>query len=142
METHDFKTKELLATVKIIAVVGLSPKEDKPSNRVARYMKEAGYRIIPVNPQYEEILGEKSYKALADIPETVDVVDIFMRAEKVLPVVEEAVKLTPKAIWLQLGIVNDEARAIAEKEGITFIQDRCIKMEHERLILRPLGTAL
>jgi predicted CoA-binding protein len=127
------KTKELLETAKVIAMVGLSPKEEKPSNRVARYMKAAGYRVIPVNPRYEEILGEKSYRALADIPDKIDVVDIFMRAENVVPVVEAAVKLAPKAIWLQLGIINDEARAIAEKNGIPFIQDQCIKIEHEKL---------
>jgi len=139
MEPQDMVTKKLLETVKIIAMVGLSPKEEKPSNRVAKYMKAAGYRVIPINPQHEEILGEKSYKTLADIPDKVDVVDIFMRAENVVPVVEEAVKLTPKAVWLQLGIINDEAKAIAKKKGVAFIQDKCIKIEHERPIGSPQG---
>lgn len=134
MVLSDQKKKELLESSKIIAMVGLSPKTDKPSNRVASYLKTNGYRVIPVNPQYDEILGEKSYKSLSDIPEKVDVVDIFMRAENVIPVVEEAVTMKPKAIWLQLGIVNDEARAIAEKGGIDFVQDLCIKLEHARLI--------
>jgi len=134
MELTDQTKKELLKSSKIIAMVGLSPKADKPSNRVAEYLKAHGYRVIPVNPQYDEILGEKSYKTLSDIPENVDVVDIFMRAENVIPVVEEAVTMKPKAIWLQLGIVNDEARVIAEKGGVDFVQDLCIKLEHARLI--------
>ena len=95
---------------------------------------EDGYRVIPVNPQYDEILGEKSYKSLSDIPDYVDVVNIFMRTENVIPVVEEAVIRKPKAIWLQLGIVNDEAREIAKKNGIDFVQDLCIKVEHARLL--------
>jgi predicted CoA-binding protein len=133
MEFSDQAKKELLASSKIIAMVGLSPKTDKPSNGVANYLKTHGYRVIPVNPQYDEVLGEKSYKSLLDIPDEVDVVDIFMRAENVVPVVEEAVKIHPKVIWLQLGIVNEEARAIAEKSGIPFVQDHCIKIEHKRL---------
>lgn len=134
MELSDQAKKELLETSKIIAVVGLSPKDDKPSNRVAVYLKAHGFRVIPVNPQYDEILGEKSYKTLSEIPEKVDVVDIFMRAENVMPVVEEAVKIQPQAIWLQLGIINDDAKSVAEKNGISFIQDLCIKLEHTRLI--------
>jgi len=133
MELSDKAKKELLSSSKIIAVVGLSPKTDKPSNRVAQYLIEHGYRVIPVNPQHEEILGERSYKSLSDIPDKIDIVDIFMRAENVVPVVEEAIKLKPKAIWLQLDIVNDEAKAIAEKNGTDFVQNLCIKLEHARL---------
>ncbi len=133
MELSDKAKKELLSSSKIIAVVGLSPKTDKPSNRVAQYLIEHGYRVIPVNPQHEEILGTKSYKSLSDIPDKIDIVDIFMRAENVVPVVEEAIKLKPKAIWLQLDIVNDEAKAIAEKNGTDFVQNLCIKLEHARL---------
>ena len=125
-------TKKILEESHTIAMVGLSPSEDKPSNVVAKYLKEAGYRVIPVNPAYEEILGEKSYKSLSDIPEKVDVVDIFMRADKLLPVVEEAVKIKPKYIWLQLGIVNDDARAVAGKNGIGFVQDKCMKQEYSK----------
>ena len=134
MDPQDELKKDLLRNIKIIAVVGLSPTEEKPSNVVAKYLKNAGYRVIPVNPQYEEILGEKSYPALSDIPERVDVVDIFMRADKVLPVVEEAVKLRPRCIWLQLGIVSVEAKRVAEAHGIMFVMDACIKKEHERLL--------
>lgn len=132
MEDRAEKTKEILETSHTIAMVGLSPTEDKPSNGVARYLMKAGYRVIPVNPAYEEILGEKSYKSLSEIPDKVDVVDIFMRADKVAPVVEEAVKIKPKYIWLQLGIVSEEARAIAESHGIGFVMDKCMKMEHAK----------
>ncbi len=133
MDAQDTIKKELLEKTHIIAMVGLSPDEGKPSNRVAQYLKKAGYRVIPVNPQYDEILGEKCYHALSDIPEQVDIVDIFMRAEKVVPVVEEAVKIKPACIWLQLGIVNEEAKKIAEAHGIMFFMDVCVKQEHERL---------
>jgi len=124
----------LLRAIKVIAVVGLSADAGKPSNGVARYLQDKGFRIIPVNPGQETILGEKSYKSLADIPEPIDVVDIFMRSEKVLPVVEEAIKLKPKAIWLQLGITNEEAKAAAASAGIMFVQDKCVKVEHARLV--------
>ena len=130
---QDKAIKEVLQTSRVIAIVGLSADVDKPSNGVARYLKNKGFRIIPVNPGQETILGEKCYKSLTDIPEPVDVVDIFMKAEKVLPFVEEATRLKPKAVWLQLGIVNDEAKAAAEKAGILFIQDKCVKIEHARL---------
>ena len=133
---QDKEIKELLKTSRVIAIVGLSADEEKPSNGVARYLKDKGFRIIPVNPGQDTILGEKSYKSLADIPEAVDIVDIFMRAEKVLPFVEEAAKLKPKAIWLQLGIVSDEAKAAAERSGTMFVQDKCVKQEHARLVPR------
>jgi len=129
----DAKIKETLESSKVIAIVGLSPKEDRPSNDVARYLKEKGYKIIPVNPGHEEILGEKSYPSLSAITEKVDIVDIFRKSSEVLPVVEEAIKLNPKCIWLQLGIANDEAKRIAEENGIFFVQDKCIKLEHIRL---------
>jgi len=125
-------TKKILEEIHTIAMVGLSPSEDKPSNGVAKYLKKAGYRVIPVNPGYEEILGEKSYKSLSEIPDKVDVVDIFMRADKLLPVVEEAVKIKPRYIWLQLGIVNEDAKAVAEKNGIGFVMDKCMKQEYAK----------
>ena len=133
MKTHEEKEKEILDQAKVIAVVGLSANEDKPSHMVALYLIAAGYKIIPVNPQHEEILGQKCYKNLSEIPEHVDIVDIFMRSEDLLPVVEEAVKIRPKCIWLQLGIVNEEAKKLAEQRGITFFMDVCIKQEHTRL---------
>jgi predicted CoA-binding protein len=133
MSDEDISRKELLLSSKVIAIVGLSPKEDKPSNEVAKYLIEAGYRIIPVNPGYDEILGVKCWHTLSDIPEKVDIVDIFMRADKVIPVVEEALAMKPRCIWLQLGIVNEEAKKTAESKDITFIMDLCIKREYERL---------
>ena len=131
---RDKEIRELLRTSKVIAVVGLSADEDRPSNGVARYLMKQGFKIIPVNPGRDTILGEKSYKSLSDIPGPVDVVDIFMRSDKVLPFVEEAARLKPKAIWLQLGIKNDAAKEAAEKNGIMFVQDRCVKTEHQRLL--------
>ncbi|MCX8028529.1 MAG: CoA-binding protein [Brevinematales bacterium] len=131
---EDEKIKDFLLKTKVIAVVGLSPKEDRPSNAVARYLKEKGYKIVPVNPGYDEILGEKCYKSLSDIPFQVDIVDIFRNPAEVVPVVQEAVRLKPKCIWLQLGIVNNDAKKIAEESSIFFVQDKCIKIEHQKLI--------
>jgi uncharacterized protein len=133
MNTEDTKIKELLLSSKTVAIVGLSPKEDKPSNTVAKYLRDAGYKVIPVNPGYDEILGEKCYHTLSDINETVDIVDIFMRADIIMPIVKEAVKIKPVCIWLQLGIVNEEAKKTVENHGITFLMDICIKKEYERL---------
>jgi uncharacterized protein len=133
MNAEDISKKELLSSSKVIAIVGLSPKEDKPSNTVAKYLRNAGYKVIPVNPGYEDILGEKCYHTLSDIPEKVDIVDIFMRADSVMPVVEEAIAIKPRCIWLQLGIVNEDAKKTAENHGITFFMDVCVKQEHERL---------
>lgn len=130
----DAELRQFLQSVRTVAVVGLSADEDKPSNVVARYLMGKGFRVIPVNPGLESVLGEKSYGSLSEIPEKIDVVDIFMRSERVLPIVEEAVRLKPKAIWLQLGIRNDEARTLAVKNGIMFIMDKCIKQEHSRLL--------
>jgi len=138
MKHDDSVIRKILETATVIAIVGLSPDEKKPSNIVARYLINAGYTIIPVNPQYEEILGKKSYPDLVSVPEKVDIVDIFMRAEKVLPVVEEAIKIKPACIWLQLGIINEEARNLAESHGIAFVMDRCVKIEHARLMAHRL----
>jgi len=131
---QDNAIKELLRTSRVIAVVGLSADEDKPSNVVARYLMDKGYKVIPVNPGQETILGQKSYKSLADIDEKVDIVDIFMKAEKVLPFVRDAITLRPSAIWLQLGIVNEEAKNVADAEKIMFVMDKCVKQEHTRLL--------
>ena len=134
MILDDKQVYELLERAHVVAIVGLSPEEGKASNGVARYLKREGYRIIPVNPGHDEILGEKAYKSLADIPEDVDIVDIFMRAERVLPIVEEAVKLKPRAIWLQLGIRNEDSRQLVEKTDIGYVEDKCVKQEHSRLL--------
>lgn len=127
--------KELLAHAGNIAVVGLSDKPDRTSYMVSAAMQSRGYRIIPVNPNADEILGEKCYPSLSDIPETVDIVNVFRRADQVVPVAEESVKIGAKVFWLQLDIVNEEAGRIASEGGLEVIMDRCIKVEDA--ILNP-----
>lgn len=133
MEEKENLKKLLLEGSKVIAVVGLSPDAGKASNIVANYLIAKGYRIIPVNPNYDEIMGQRSYPSLSDIPGKIDIVDIFRRAGDLMPVVREAVALSPKAIWLQLGIVSEEARKLAETHNIPFFMDQCIKVEHSKL---------
>ncbi|MFD0697214.1 CoA-binding protein [Paenibacillus sp. GCM10027628] len=127
--------KEILAGAGNIAVVGLSDNPDRTSHMVAAAMQSRGYRIIPVNPNATEILGEKSYASLSDIPEPVDIVNVFRRADQVVPIAEEAVKIKAKVFWLQLDIVNDEAARVAGDAGLEVIMDRCIKVEDA--ILNP-----
>ncbi len=126
---HKKTLRQIFADMKTIAVVGLSPKESRPSNMVARYLIDKGYTIIPVNPGQEEILGLKCYPDLSSIGQQVDVVDIFRRADQVEPIVAEAVSIGAKAIWMQEGIVNEQAAALAEKAGLKVIMDHCIKIE-------------
>jgi hypothetical protein len=133
LENADEIKKELLSQTHTIAVVGLSPDPEKASNIVANYLIANNYQVVPVNPGREEILGRRSYPSLRDIPDKVDIVDIFMRSERVLPVVIEAITLKPRAIWLQLGILDNEARDLAESNNILFFMDKCIKLEHARL---------
>jgi len=134
--------KKILSECKTIAVVGLSREPEKESYVVSEYMKKHGFRIIPVNPFADEVLGEKSYKSLLDIPaklqKSIDIVDVFRKAEDVPPVVEQAVKLKKKygkpcVFWMQLGIVNEQAAETAKKAGITVIMDKCLMLEHKRL---------
>lgn len=136
----DEELKELLAKSKTIAVVGLSDRPERDSYRVARYMQEKGYRIIPVNPRVSEVLGEKAYPDLASVPEQVDVVNIFRRSEEVPAVVKDALPRKPAAIWMQLGVVNEEAAALAKSHGVQVIMDRCIKIEHGRLLAGEGGA--
>ncbi len=128
--------KDILRNSKTIAVVGISPKEDRPSYIVASYLKSKGYRIIPVRPDGDEILGEKVYHSLSEIPKEirVEVVDIFRRSEDVPPVVEEAIQRGAKAIWMQEGVIHKEAGEEAEKAGLKVVMDRCMKKEHQRLL--------
>ena len=119
---------------KNIAVVGMSPTEGKPANYVPKYLIEKGYNVIPVNPMYEEILGNRSYPKVSDIPQNVEIVDIFRKSEDVLPVVQDAtLKNGIKVIWMQLGIYNREAREMAEKKNMSVVYNRCILKEHQRL---------
>ncbi|MGI0026685.1 MAG: CoA-binding protein [Nitrosopumilaceae archaeon] len=119
--------------LKNIAVVGMSKNPEKAAHYVPKYLAEKGYNIIPVNPTTNEILGKKCYSELSDIPEYVDIVDVFRPSEQVMPVINEAIKLKPKVIWLQEGIHNIEAESLAQKAGIEVIFNRCMLAEHQRL---------
>jgi predicted CoA-binding protein len=133
----DSYIRGVLNTVKTIAMVGISPKDNRPSYFAFKYLLERGYHMIPVNPGQagKDILGQKVYGKLAEIPEPVDMVDIFRASQFVMPVVQEALALKPKpqVIWMQLGIRNDEAAALAETSGIKVVMDRCPKIEYGRL---------
>jgi predicted CoA-binding protein len=122
--------KEVLRTAGTIAVVGFSPKINRPSHLVGSYLIQAGFRVFPVNPGHSEICGLKCYPDLASIPEPVDVVNIFRRSDEIMPVVEEAIAIRAKVIWMQQGIINHEAAALAEKAGLVVIMDRCLKVDH------------
>jgi predicted CoA-binding protein len=129
----DSDLKRLFETVRTIAVVGCSPKPERPGHYVAKYLQDLGYRVIPVNPGQTEILGEKCYASLRDIPEPVDMVDCFRRAEDIPPVVEDAIAIGAKFVWMQLGIVNEEAAQRAINAGIEVVMDRCPKIDYPRL---------
>ena len=131
----DEEIKNILDRSKTVAVVGISPKEDRPSFVVASYLKSKGYRIIPVRPDEDTILGEKVYHSLREIPKeiTIDVVDIFRKSEDVPPVVDEAIQRGARVVWMQEGIVHDAASAKAEKAGLKVVMNLCMKKEHQRL---------
>jgi len=116
-----------------IAVVGLSAQWFRPSFFAAKYLQEHGYRVIPVNPAYPEILGEKCYPSLLDIPEPVDVVDVFRKPQDAPPIVEEAVRIGAKVLWMQIGVIHEEAARRAREAGLEVVMDRCMKIEHARL---------
>jgi predicted CoA-binding protein len=137
--------KEVLSTCKTIAVVGLSREPEKDSYQVAKYMQKYGYRIVPVNPFADEILGEKSYKSLLGIPAEIQkeiyIIDVFRPAKDVPPIVKQAIQLRkkygkPLAFWMQIGIVNEKASATARKAGLTVIMDKCLMQEHKKLFKR------
>ena len=119
-----------------IAIVGLSPKPERPSYRVAEYLKQNGYRIIPVRPAVKEILGEAVYADLKSIPVKVDIVDVFRKADAAMDIINESIKIGARAVWLQESIVSPEAFVFGEKAGLTMIMDRCIKKEHQALLGR------
>jgi len=129
---HD-DIRELLRTTRVIAVVGLSSKKRRPSYGVSEYMQRAGYRIIPVNPNETAVLGETAWGSLDAVPEPVDLVDIFRRSEFVPDLVDAAIRIGAKAIWMQEGVVHEEAAAKAQAAGLTVVMDRCILKEHQRL---------
>jgi len=127
--------RAILGAARTIAVVGLSPKPERPSHQIARYLRAAGYRVVPVNPGHESILGEKSYPTLtaAAAEHAVEVVDVFRRSEFAGPVVDEAIRIRPRLIWLQLGVIDAAAAARAAAAGIPFVMDRCLMVDHQAL---------
>jgi uncharacterized protein len=125
--------QEILKSCRVVAIVGLSSKSDRPSNRVGSFLKERGYKIIPVNPSEKTILGEPCYPDLSSIPGKVDVVEIFRRSEDVLPLVDEALKIGAGAVWMQEGVVNEEAAEKARKAGLKVVMNKCMLKEHNRI---------
>lgn len=130
----DEQLRSLIANARTIAVVGLSADERKASYQVASYLKAHGYRIIPVNPTLDSVLGEKAYPSLDDVPEPVDIVDVFRPGETILPIVQATVRRKFPVLWLQLGIHNPEAENLAHTAGLTLVTDRCLMTEHRRLL--------
>ena len=123
----------VLASYRVVAVVGLSPNKERDSYRVAEYLKERGYRVIPVNPMVTEVLGEISYADLTAVPEQVEIVDIFRRSSDVLPIVEQAIEIGARVVWMQEGVVNEAAATRAREVGMAVVMDKCIRKEHERI---------
>ncbi len=126
--------RRILAQSRIIAVVGLSAQWYRPSYFAAKYMQDRGYRIIPVNPNYAEVLGEKCYAKLTDIPGPVDIVDCFRKSADIVDIARDAVKIHAKVLWMQLGIVNEEAEKIAADAGLDVVANRCVKIERARIL--------
>ncbi len=123
----------ILQNSRTVAMVGLSSNPDRPSYLVANYLKEHGYRVIPVNPKEKEVLGEKAHPDLTSIPEPVDVVDIFRAADAVPGIVREAIKIKARVVWMQEGIISEEGAALARRAGLKVVMDRCIRKEHIKL---------
>ncbi len=129
----------LLTRTKIIAIVGLSPKPDRPSHEVAKFLLARGYDIIPVNPAGVEILSRPCYPNLAAVPRAVDMVDVFRKSEDVLPIAQDAIRIGAKSLWLQLGVINPQAMLLAEAAGLIAVENLCIKIEYmQRFGLQPL----
>lgn len=140
MAPSDETLREILTRTRVIACVGMSPNEMRPSHRVARYLIERGYRVIPVNPGHagRTILGQTVMRNIRYVPQDIDMVDIFRRSNQVLPVVSAALEVLPnlRTIWMQIGVVNEAAAAMARARGVDVVQDRCPKIEYERLMRR------
>ncbi len=125
--------KEIFDTCRTIAVVGCSPRPERAGHYVAHYLQKLGYRVIPVNPGHTELVGEKCYPSLRDIPEPVDMVDCFRRAEEIPAIVEDAIAIGAKVVWMQLGIINEEAARRGEEAGLKMVMNRCPKIDYPRL---------
>ena len=128
--------RPILAEGKTIAVVGISPNPARPSHSVAAYLQQQGYRIIPVNPKISEVLGEKAYASVRDIPEPVNVVDIFRRSDAVAPIVDDAIANGARVVWMQVGVIDAEAAARAQAAGLTVVMDTCMRVTHQMLRAR------
>jgi predicted CoA-binding protein len=131
----DEEIKEILKTNKVIAVVGLSNDRKRYSYRVGNFLKARGYKVIPVNPKYETVIGLKSYPSLSDVPEEVDIVDIFRKSEAVGPIVDEAIRKKVNVVWMQEGVKNVDAAFKAQEAGIKVVMDRCMFKEYDRLFM-------
>jgi predicted CoA-binding protein len=131
----DERLAEILKTYKSVAVVGLTPKQESPANRVARFLKRHGFRIFPVNPRYESVLGEIAWPYVRNIPESVEIIDIFRRPEHLGGILEDAAHVGAKVLWLQLGIIDEDFAAKAQEAGFEVVMNRCMKKEYERLVL-------
>jgi predicted CoA-binding protein len=132
MDDDSEKLRRILRTTKSIAVVGLSAQWHRPSYFAAKYLQDHGYRIVPVNPMYDEVLGEKCYKSLRDIPEPVDMVDCFRKSAEIPAIAEDAVAIGARVLWMQLGVESAQARKRAEEAGLQVVENRCVKIEHGR----------
>ena len=132
--TDDITTlRRILRETRTIAVVGLSAEWHRPSHFVAKYLQQHGYRVVPVNPRYDEVLGERCYPSLREIEMPVDLVDVFRRTDDVLPIAEQAVAIGARCLWQQIGVLNREAAELARAAGLDAVMDRCVKIEHARL---------
>ena len=134
----DAEIGQILQQAKTIAVVGISHKEDRDSHKVAKYLKEHGYKMIPVNPKYTEVLGEKCYPSLQDVPERIDIADLFRNLEAIPGIVDEAIAAGVGTVWMQLGLAHNEAARKAEAAGLRVVMNKCTKIEHYRLCKRVL----
>ncbi|HLN50736.1 MAG: CoA-binding protein [Thermoplasmata archaeon] len=142
MTPTDGEMRSVLERARTIAVVGLSDKPARDSNEIARYLQSQGYRIVPVNPMVREVLGERSYPSVAEIPHDirVDIVDVFRKSEQVPPVVDEAIARPVPTVWMQLGVENAEASARGRRAGLTVFENLCIMVQHRRLGIPAMGT--
>jgi len=131
---EDMKIKDILSEARTIAVVGASDDPSRDSHSITRFLLDCGYEVFPVNPKCDSILGVKCYPDLKSIRQSIDIVDVFRRADAVIPVAEEAIEVGAKSLWLQQGVVNQDAATLAEQRGLNVIMDHCIAVEHRRLI--------
>ena len=130
----DEEIKEILKKNKVVAVVGLSPKPERDSHKVAKYLQDHGYRIVPVRPKAKEILGEQAYANLKDIPFPVDVVDIFRKVDAIPGIVDEAIDIGAKVVWMQLGLAENQSAQKAREAGLQVVMNKCLKIEHNRYL--------